>query len=57
MTTNLTYNQLREWDNNDLIDQIIMLQNELKKWPKEESKFTLFYKHEFPVITHQDKNS
>ena len=52
MTTNLTTTQLQEWDNNDLIDQIIMLQNELKTWPKEEStksKFTLFYKHEFPV--------
>tara|TARA_R110000796_G_scaffold26922_8_gene74367 strand:+ start:1046 stop:1219 length:174 start_codon:yes stop_codon:yes gene_type:complete len=32
MTTNLTRTQLQEWDNNDLIDQIIMLQNELNNY-------------------------
>mgnify|MGYP003625443981 CR=1 FL=1 len=32
MTTNLTTTQLQEWDNNDLIDQIIMLQNELNNY-------------------------
>ena len=34
MTTNLTTTQLQEWDNNDLIDQIIMLQNELNNYAK-----------------------
>lgn len=34
MTTNLTYNQLQEWDNNDLIDQIIMLQTEINNHAK-----------------------
>jgi len=34
MTTNLTTTQLQEWDNNDLIDQIIMLQNEINNYAK-----------------------
>ena len=29
MTTNLTYQQLKEWNNYDLIEQIIALQNKI----------------------------
>jgi len=29
MTTNFTFDQLTEWNNYDLIEQIILLQNEL----------------------------
>ena len=34
MTTNLTYNQLLEWDKYDLIDQILALQNEINELTK-----------------------
>ena len=31
MTTNFTFDQLTEWNNYELIHQIILLQNELNK--------------------------
>jgi len=31
MTTNFTIDQLTDWNNYDLIEQIILLQNELNK--------------------------
>lgn len=34
MTTNLTYNQLLEWDKYDLIDHILDLQNDIKELTK-----------------------